>query len=120
MNAGGQVRIARLGKRELVRQERPLGIDHDEVVGETGSVLHLRHASVILRGRVTAPRRSATMPPYACRSVSASACVARTHSAPIRTTWNRARIFSADLHDVVDGAAVVRQNQIAGPRLSCR
>src|SRR5438552_14665412 len=47
--AGAHLEIHGLRQRQLVGQERPLGVDDDEVVGQTLSVLHLGEPKVALR-----------------------------------------------------------------------
>src|SRR5438309_976276 len=47
-NAGAHLEIHGLRQRELVGQERPLGVGDDEVVGQALSVLHLGEAKVAL------------------------------------------------------------------------
>src|SRR5207245_6515581 len=51
MNAGGHSCIQRLRKRELIGQQRPLGVDDREIVDETASILNLGDAEIVLRRR---------------------------------------------------------------------
>src|SRR2546422_7370609 len=48
-DAGAHLDIHGLRQRQLVGQERPLGVDDDEVVGQALPVLHLGETKVVLR-----------------------------------------------------------------------
>ena len=81
MNTGGELHADVRSERELIGEQRPFGVDDDEVVDEAVPVLRVGEAAILLR-RGAGGAETADLAVSACTSVSASST-----SAYATSTW---------------------------------